>query len=126
MSGDLNKTLPKWLKQNLGTKCLAGLTTIDAVALKAAVHMIELWLYSYGRVRPEIEAGFGAVVRCMQPKLRYLAYHAVAHVGNWEDREKLWGLAGLEPLSNAGLCNYEPGGKLRFSGSVPSRGAVEA
>lgn len=85
----------RWLVANLGRGVLAPLTGTDSRALAAAVHVVEL--YSYDR-RPEVAEAFGLVVRRMQPSTRWLAFHAVAKVMEWETRFELWALAGLEPL----------------------------
>lgn len=98
------QTLPAWLKSNLGARCLAPLTATDSKALAAAVQIVEL--YAFER-RPEILAAFGAVVRCMQTSCWALAFHAIAHVLDWEDRPRLWSAAGL-PAIDAGRCDYEP------------------
>lgn len=106
------KTVGPWLKDNLGP-CLGGLTGQDWPALKSAVHIVELWCASDSRGRRNAEIAFGAVVSAMQPNLRRLAYHAIAHVADWSHRDKLWQAANLEPLDYSGLCKYERGGSER-------------
>lgn len=98
-----------WLRSNLGKRCLGVLTGTDARALAAAVHIIEL--YSYCPEKSVAEA-FGAVVIQMQPQARYLAYHAVAMVMNWETRGELWIAAGLPTENARGKCSFEPGGAM--------------
>lgn len=98
--------VPKWLTRNLGRGALAPLTGTDWKALDAAVHIIEL--YSYAGDRYLLEA-FRLVVHAMQPSTRELAYHAIAHVLDWSDREVIWALAGLPALS-VRICAGEPGG----------------
>jgi len=103
-------TIGPWLRSNLGSSHLGALTGTDARALKAAIQIIEL--YSYHR-RQEVLDAFKDVVECMQEKTRYLAYHGIAHVLNWEDRERIWNEASLEYLSGFGfgaVCAFEPSG----------------
>lgn len=87
--------LLRWLRANLGAGVLGALTGTDAKALAAAVHIVELFAYSPS---DEILAAFAAVVRQMQPSTRFLAFHAVAKVMDWDDRERVWEGAGLEPF----------------------------
>jgi|KBSSwiStaDraftv2_1062776.scaffolds.fasta_scaffold155077_3 hypothetical protein len=47
----------------------------------------------------------------MQGTTRELAYHAIAQVMNWSDREKIWRMAVLPPLRAARVCAFEPGGR---------------
>lgn len=103
------KTLRPWLKANLGARCLAPLTGQDAKALDAIAQIIEL--YAYDR-DPAVEQAFALIVRQMQMSCWPLAYHAIAHVMEWGDRERLWSLAGL-PIHSFGLCAFEPGGSAR-------------
>lgn len=109
-TADLTKTVRRWLKDNLGKYCCAPLTTQDALALDAAIHIIHLWTWTSGAELPQAYAN---VVRMMQPHTRELAYHAVAHIGDWHDRDRLWNLSGLEPLGRVSVCAYEPGGAER-------------
>ncbi len=102
-------TIAKWLRENLGPRCLAPLTGTDSRALDAAVQIIELWAYDRDH---HLEVAFGLVVARMQPKCRELAYHAIAHVVEWSDRARIWDAAGLEPFVPA-VCAYEPGGSAR-------------
>jgi hypothetical protein len=99
-----------WLKVNLGKRCLAPLTTQDALALEAAVKIAALW--SYDHRQDAVARAFESCVLRMQESTRHLAYHVVAQVGNWEDREVLWAAAEL-PAISVGVCAYEPGGANR-------------
>jgi len=103
-------TLYPWLKANLGPLCLSPLTGTDARALSAAVQIIDLYSYCHD---PAVLEAFGKVVECMQSTTQELAYHAIAHVLDWGDRERLWALAGLEPLGWPAVCAFEPGGSQR-------------
>jgi len=98
-------TLYPWLKSNLGTRCLNPLTGTDKRALDAAVQIIEL--YSAQRCMPVLDA-FAAIVGQMQSSTMHLAYHAIAHVMDWSDRDTIWRAAGLMPLLDPGSCSAEP------------------
>ncbi len=100
----VSQSVLPWLRENLGARCLAPLTGTDARALAAAVHVVEL--YSYSPSQAAVEA-FQRVVSQMQVTTRELAYHAIAHVMDWRDRQRLWTLAELAPL-NPCRCKHEP------------------
>ena len=104
------ETVIPWLKANLGKNCLAPLTSTDYGALRAAVQCAELWVAtgSGGAAK-----AFFWTVTLMQSKVRHLAYHAVAHCGEWTDRSRLWAAADLSPLEKPGVCACEPGGAER-------------
>jgi hypothetical protein len=98
-------TVLKWLRDN-GHK-LGGLTSQDARALLASVQIVPLW-GPYERNAEQIAAAWGACVREMQPSTRQFAFHAVAHVANWDDRFKLWRAAGFDELpSPCYRCKFE-------------------
>lgn len=97
------ETLPKWLKENLGPRCLAPLTSTDSRALAAAVQTVELYATERST---EVLIAFGVIVRQMQRSTWPLAYHAIAHVMDWGDRRDVWGNSGL-PMIDAGVCKYE-------------------
>lgn len=103
-------TYQAWLKANLGKRCLAPLTSRDALALNAAVGVAALWQYSQADTTA---SAFGAVVSLMQETTRHLAFHVVAQVGNWEDRAALWTASGLPWPKHLTMCAYEPGGSAR-------------
>jgi hypothetical protein len=44
----------------------------------------------------------------MQRSARSLAYHAIAHVMDWRDRQNLWAAARLELSEVSGVCAFEP------------------
>jgi hypothetical protein len=98
-------TVFPWLKANLGKTALGGLTGTDHKALAAAVQIVELWCYCDN---PDVAEAFGLIVRQIQEKERRLAYHAIAHVGDWSYREILWNKASMPPVINAGRCEFEP------------------
>lgn len=99
-------TLSRWLRDNLGP-CLGGLTGQDWPALRAAVQIVELWVSSDHEGRRGAAQAFRCVVLCMQPNLRWLAYHAIAHVGSWSHRDDLWNAAGLPVLQHVPRCKFE-------------------
>lgn len=105
-----SQTIARWLRENGFS--LGGLTGQDWPALKSAVHIVELWCASDSDGRRCAAVAFGAVVRAMQPQLRFLAFHAIAHVGDWGHRAELWAQAGLEPLERVPSCKYEPQGRV--------------
>jgi hypothetical protein len=95
-----------WLQANLGKRCLAPLTGTDAKALTAAIHIIEL--YSYHR-EDQVLVAFRNIIMCMQETTRELAYHAIAHVMDWSDRNEIWCRAGLSTFSfPLRRCAFEP------------------
>ena len=97
------QTLPHWLRENLGKRCLAPLTGTDSKALAAAVQIVELYAY---QSTPELLDAFRIVVAQMQRSCWPLAYHAIAHVMDWGDRETVWRGAGL-PAIEPGRCEFE-------------------
>lgn len=104
------KTVYPWLTANLGKRCLAGLTSGDVYALNAAVQLIDLYSHSED---PAVLAAWAVCVRKMQRSMWPFAYHATAHIMNWEDRARLWIEAGLPDDLKVGRCAYEPGGSAR-------------
>lgn len=102
-------TIFAWLKSNLGKNCLATLTGTDAKALHAAVQIIELYTWTGTHQQGVLDA-FRFAVLCMQPRTRELAYHAIAHVMDWNDRDEVWERAGLPHLNNIRVCSFGPGG----------------
>lgn len=100
------QTVLPWLRSNLGRQCLAPLTSTDAAALSAAVQIVLLYAHTGG---PQVLNAFGTVVQTMQRSTWELAYHAIAHILDWDDRGRVWNLAGL-PTITVRKCNWEPGG----------------
>lgn len=99
-----SETIFGWLRANLGNDCLGVMTAFDRSALSAAVQIMDSYTLSR---HPSLISAFGAVVRRMQPSAWALAYHAIAHVGNWSDRPRIWAEAGL-PQVAFGRCRFEP------------------
>jgi hypothetical protein len=108
------QSLPPWLKTNLGKDCLAPLTSSDARALRAAVHLIDLYAGTCDR---SVLEAFAVCVRIMQPASRVLAYHAIAHVMDWGHRAELWAATGFP--APMGKCLYEPGGSVWAAPLLP-------
>ena len=99
------QTVSKWLRDNLGPRCLAPLTGTDTAALKASVQIIELYRLS---PHPDLIHAFGNVVARMQEKCQFFAFHAIAHVMDWDDRSKIWSATDL-PAPKGYRCRFEPG-----------------
>ena len=103
------KSIGPWLGSNLGKRCLAPLTGSDSRALAAAVHIVEQYSYD---PHPSLLEAFAAVVLRMQPSTRELAYHAIAHIREWENRAEMWVEAGLPEFAPR-VCAFEPGGTYK-------------
>lgn len=99
-------TVWAWLKAN-GFTNTAGMTGQDVPALEAAVQCVALWCASDSSGRKYAAQAFRCCVESMQPTFRRLAYHSIAHVGDWSHRDKLWQAADLETLENPGRAIYE-------------------
>lgn len=99
----VSETVLPWLRANLGKHCLGALTGSDLKALRAAVHIIELYAYDE---HPSLLVAFAHVVRRMQPSTRSLAYHAIAHVLDWGDRSRIWVAADLPEFAPE-RCAFE-------------------
>lgn len=104
-------TILPWLKANLGTRCLAPLTSTDAKALLASVQLVDLIGHADSHRRPPLLAAYRAIVSNIQPHCQHLAFHGIAHVLDWSHRREIWidsGLAGLDcaniPTSR---CQFE-------------------
>jgi hypothetical protein len=106
------KTVLPWLKANLGPRCLGCLTGQSGRALAAAVQLIDLYSSCDYRAEPHVLVAFRNVVETMAAPERELAYHAIAHVLDWSDRDKIWHLANLPTLVSVSACAYGPGGKI--------------
>lgn len=109
--------LRAWLTANLGKHCLGALTGSDWKAITAAVHILEAYAYDNSRVNL---AAFACVVSRMQKSTQHLAYHLIAMILDWGDRESVWIDARGAALTIVGpgtiidrpttRCAYEPGG----------------
>lgn len=96
------QTVLKWLREN-GIP-LGALTSHDTAALLAATQIADLWVRGdYGN-RILSAAAFRSVVMQMQDSTRFMAFHAIAHCGDWCHRWELWRASGLSP----GNIEYMP------------------
>jgi hypothetical protein len=103
------KEIAKWLAANCGKRVTAPLTSTDVTALTASVALCPL--ISYVGAPKELFAAYGAIVSAMQPRCRWMAYHAIAMELDWSHRSMIWTVAGLaEGDKPSGLCAFEAGG----------------
>lgn len=110
----VSQTLFPWLRDQLGKRCLAGLTGQDAPALLAAGQILSSLSYCDGQARPHVLTAFRSMVFVLQPHVREFAFHAIAHVFDWTDRERIWMEAECPPLDGEPqVCAWEPGGSAR-------------
>ncbi len=98
-------TIGKWLRDN--GHALGALTGQDWPALRAAVSAAELWISADHEGQTQAAIAFNACVRALQRSCWHLAYHAIAHVGDWSHRPLLWNAAQLPALTNISPCKYE-------------------
>lgn len=101
-------TILKWLREN-GIP-LGALTSHDASALLTAVQLAELWVRGDHGSQKLSEVAFKNVVIQMQDTTQFMAFHAIAHVGDWCHRWELWRKAGLssEVLEHVPECKFGP------------------
>ena len=98
----------KWLRQNKIP--LGALTSHDAAALHAATEIANLWVRGDTNNKPKAAQAFRLVVEQMQPTTSFMAFHAIAMVGDWPHRYELWILSGLpqDLLQHAPECAFGP------------------
>lgn len=101
----MNPEFKKWLQANLGKRCLAPLTGTDCDALCAATQIVASFRYEIYESPRALQA-FATMVERMQPSTRAFAFHAIAMVMDWPDRERLWAAAELQ-FDNFGKCACE-------------------
>lgn len=99
----MSTDIDDWMSANLGG--LGALTGTDWRALRAAVDILELYAYDGSST---LLPAFRAVVLRMQETTRQFAYHAIAMVLEWHDRERLWALAELPAIAKPWKCKHEP------------------
>lgn len=99
----MKTNLEDWMGFNLGST--GALTGTDWRALRAAVAIIELYAYDGSA---DVLPAFRAVVLRMQETTREYAYHAIAMVIDWKDRQILWDRAELPPIAFPLVCKAEP------------------
>lgn len=95
----------KWLRANLGNRCLGVLTITDTHALMASVALTPL--ISWSGAPSGLFTAYREIVMEMQPQSRYLAYHAIACELDWGHRALIWLHAGLEDQIPEGKCKFE-------------------
>jgi hypothetical protein len=100
------QTIGPWLKAN--GMHLGGLTGQDWPALKAAAEIMGLYAKCDQRAETHVLSAFAGVVMAMQPSMRHLAYHAIAHALDWHNRAELWHRAGLPRLEHIPRCLNGP------------------
>lgn len=86
------KSGPKWLRHNFGGMALGALTGQDARALSAFLHLVELYAVSDAEGQRYALAAMTSTALAMQSSTRWLARESIAHVLDWSDRDRLWGL----------------------------------
>jgi hypothetical protein len=97
-------TIAAWLKANLPDRN-RDLSGGEARALLAAHAVLEL----YAHVRsPGVLVAFGRIVREVDESKRFMFYHLIAMVMDWNDRTPVWYFSGLEYSPEFGRCEYEP------------------
>ena len=104
------KEILTWLKNNLGPRAIAGLTSTDTYALVASVNLSNL--IGYESAPDDLFAAYKAIVMQMQPHNRHLAYHAIACELDWSHRSMIWICSDLvhdQPIPT-GKCCFESGG----------------
>jgi hypothetical protein len=103
-----SQTILKWLRENKIP--LGALTSHDTAALLAAVQIANLWIRGdTTRNRIDSAKAFGLIVCQMQETTRFMAFHSIAHVGDWCHRPQLWHQAELPPLYRVPECYFGPG-----------------
>lgn len=97
----------KWLRANKIP--LGALTSHDTAALLAATEIANLWVCG-GRWQAESAEAFELIVNQMQVKTQFMAYHAIAMVGDWHMRSELWTQAHLpiDIIKHAPKCEAAP------------------
>lgn len=95
----------RWLRNNLGARCLGVLTSNDTNALLAATALSPM--ISWEGAPPELFQAYGAIVSNMQPAARHLAFHAIAFELDWGHRAMIWAGAELGPIPTT-RCEAEP------------------
>ena len=85
------RSAPRWIAQRLGgRKVLAPLTGQDSRALRAFVHLVELYGNSDGHGQDCAVMAMACCVSAMQPSTRHLAKAAIPHVLDWGHEEEIW------------------------------------
>ena len=87
---------PRWIRERLtngdrkAPSPLAPLTGQDAAALRAFLHLVELYGYADGEGRRCALIAMRATVRAMQPSVRHLAKAGIPCVLDWSHEDEIW------------------------------------
>jgi hypothetical protein len=82
---------PRWIVERLKDKqALAPLTGQDGRALKAFLHLVDLYGSSDDDGRECALLAMAYTVRAMQPSTRHLAKAGIPHVLDWSHEEEIW------------------------------------
>lgn len=100
-----DKEIFRWLKANLGNRCLGVLTSHDTAALVTSVNLANL--ISYESAPERLFFAYNNIVSEMQPAARHLAYHAIACELDWSHRAMIWTRAGLGAIPST-ICEASP------------------
>ena len=79
----------------------------DWPALKAAVEIMNTYSVCDFNGQEQCIIAFKAMVLSMQPGLRYLAFHSIAHVMDWSTRWKVWRACGFD-APKCRECKFGP------------------
>ena len=97
------KEILTWLKNNLGPRAIAGLTSTDTYALVTSVNLSNL--IGYNTAPRELFKAYHSIVMQMQEHNRRLAYHAIAMELDWSHRNMIW----TQAETCTGIPFYEQG-----------------
>lgn len=99
------ETVIDWLREN--EVLSGGVTHHDRACLRACAEVALVWLRGDMQHRKLSAEAFGRLVAQMQFSQWAVAYHVVAHVGDWGHRAQLWVEAGLPTLALL-ACKFGP------------------
>lgn len=91
-----------WISANIGP---CDFTGTEVRCIRAIVAVLEV--YAVSREPTVLRAFHALVATSLQYKNRVAAYHIIAMVLDWDDREKVWEASGL-PSQDFGTCEFEP------------------
>lgn len=96
------QTGPAWIVERLKDKsALAPLTGQDSRALRAFIHLVELYAVSDGEGRRAALLAMRSTVLAMQPSTRHLAKAVIPHMLDWGDEDRIWRALGFESPQSA-------------------------
>lgn len=85
------KSMIPWLEGLCGKGCFAPLTGQDWQALRAFVHLVDLFAHGDMHGRSHAIDAMVATIAAMQPTTRHLAKRVIPHVMDWSDEQRIWG-----------------------------------